>query len=83
MTMDVRVRFFAMLRDAAGADECWLTLDAAARGHDAKAMLAARYPALADLLACVRCAINYEYQPWETPLQDGDELGLIPPVSGG
>jgi len=81
--MDVRVQFFAMLRDAAGADECWLALAPGASGMEAKTTLVARYPRLEGLINYVRLAVNQEYQPWETPLHDGDELGLIPPVSGG
>ena len=72
-----------MLRDAAGTEECWLVLGPGARGVDAKAMLTARYSRLNGLLDAARLAVNYEYQPWEAPLHDGDELGLIPPVSGG
>ncbi len=81
--MDVRVRFFATLRDAAGTEECWLALASGARGVEAKTTLAARHPRLAGLVEYARLAINQEYQPWDTPLQDGDELALIPPVSGG
>ncbi len=81
--MDVRVRLFAMLRDAAGTEECWLALAPVARGMDAKTALVARYPRLNGLINYARLAVNQEYQPWETPLSDGDELGLIPPVSGG
>jgi len=77
------VRFFATLRDAAGRDECRLVLDPGAQGADVKTMLAECYPRLAGLIEAARLAVNYEYQPWEAPLSDGDELGLIPPVSGG
>lgn len=79
----VRVQLFAMLRDAAATTECRLTLEPSARGLEAKAALAARYPRLRGLLDYARLALNREYQPWDTPLHDGDELGLIPPVSGG
>lgn len=83
MQMDIRVRFFAMLRDAAGRDECWLVLGQGASGMDAKVAVVARYPRVEGLIGCARLAVNQEYQPWETPLHDGDELGFIPPVSGG
>ena len=72
-----------MLRDAAGRDECWVILGAGARGADAKAALVERYPRLSGLISYARLAVNHEYRPWESPLADGDELGLIPPVSGG
>lgn len=81
--MDVRVRFFATLRDAAGRDECWVALEPGARGADAKVVLTVRYPRLNGLIDSARLAVNREYQAWEVPLFDGDELGLIPPVSGG
>ena len=81
--MEVRVKFFAMARDAAGAEACRLTLPAPARGHDAKAALAARYPRLRGVLDAARLALNHEYQSWDARLGDGDELAVIPPVSGG
>lgn len=81
--MDIRVRFFAMLRDAAGHDECWLVLGPGARGAHAKTVLVERYPRLAGFISYARLAVNQEYQSWEVSLSDGDELGLIPPVSGG
>ena len=72
-----------MLRDAAGTEECWVALEPGAHGAEAKTALVERYPALAGLIDYARPAINHAYQPWDTPLHDGDELGLIPPVSGG
>ena len=81
--MDVRVRFFAMLRDAAGLEECWVVLGPGARGVDAKTLLVQRYHRLDGLIGSTRLAVNQEYQPWETLLHEGDELALIPPVSGG
>lgn len=81
--MTVRVRLCAWLRDAAGTEECWLTLSPGARGVEARAALADRYVQLRGLVDHVRLAINEEYHAWERPLSDGDELALIPPVSGG
>ena len=81
--MDVSVRFFATLRDAAGVEECRVVLRPGARGADAQTVLVEHYPKLAGLIGYARLAVNQEYQPWEAPLADGDELGLIPPVSGG
>lgn len=31
----------------------------------------------------VKVAINDAFATWETPLQDGDRIAFIPPVSGG
>ncbi len=81
--MTIQVRLFALLRDAAGIEECQLELAPGARGFDAKATLVQHHRRLKGLIEYARLAVNQEYQPWETPLHDGDELSLIPPVSGG
>ena len=81
--MTVTVRLFAALRDAADIEECCIELPSRSRGLDAKAILAERYPRLQGLLGSTRLALNLEYQPWDARLHEGDELSLIPPVSGG
>ena len=81
--MVVTVKFFAALRELAGIEECRMTLAPSARAMDAQRMLALRYPELELLLPSTRLALNLEYQPWDVPMQEGDELALIPPVSGG
>ena len=81
--MTVTVRVFASLRDVVQLDGCQLRLAPGASGSDAKAALLRRYAQLQGVIEPVRLAINGEYQPWETALRDGDEVALIPPVSGG
>ena len=81
--MMVRVRLFASLRDAAECDECSLTLAPGARGVEVRQAVAARYPRMRELLETTRMARNLEYASWNCPLADGDEVSLIPPVSGG
>lgn len=78
--MHVRVRLFAMLRERAGSSELELELPEGARVRDALA--ADAVAALADGLPLVM-AVNREYADAEQPLSPGDELALIPPVSGG
>ena len=76
--MEVHVRLFAGLRQRAGADELTLELPDGARVRDA-------LERVADLTAGVRVvmAVNQEYADAAQPLAAGDELALIPPVSGG
>jgi MoaE-MoaD fusion protein len=76
--MEVTVRLFAMLRERAGAPEVTLELPEGARVRDAIAELAD----LASDLPLVM-AVNREYAGADTVLDPGDELALIPPVSGG
>jgi molybdopterin synthase catalytic subunit len=76
--MVVRIRLFAMLRERAGRDVLELELPDGASVADALA-------AVGDLAAGLPLvlAVNREYAPPEQPLAAGDELALIPPVSGG
>jgi len=76
--MHVRVRLFAMLRERAGTSELSLELPEGARVRDALDAVAE----LADGLPLVM-AVNREYADADAPLAAGDELALIPPVSGG
>jgi molybdopterin synthase catalytic subunit len=83
-TMIVHVRLFAILRERAGRDSVELELPARATVADALRGLAAIDP-LGELLERlpVRLAVNRDYGSPETVLEPGDELALIPPVSGG
>ena len=78
--MIVRVRLFAMLRERAGSGTLELELPDGATVADALA--APTVAQLAQELACV-LAVNREYALPATELREGDELALIPPVSGG
>jgi molybdopterin synthase catalytic subunit len=76
--MEVTVRLFAMLRERAGAREVTLSLPDGARVSDALAELGS----IAEGLPLVM-AVNREYADEDHVLDAGDELALIPPVSGG
>ena len=76
--MHVRVRLFAGLRERAGADEVELELPDGALVSDALERLSA----VTDGVRVVM-AVNHEYAEPGASLAPGDELALIPPVSGG
>jgi molybdopterin synthase catalytic subunit len=81
--MDVTVRLFAVLRERAGAGTLQLSLDDGATVADAIAALR-RGPlsGLPDEAPFV-VAVGREYARREQRLRPGDELALVPPVSGG
>ena len=76
--MRVRVRLFAALRERAGSDEVELERPEDAVVADALERLGSL---TGDLHAVM--AVNREYARAQTALHPGDELALIPPVSGG
>ena len=81
--MTIKLRLFAILKERAGADEIQLDLREGASVSDASALVAETFPALRDHLPRAAFAVNREYAKQATVLRDGDELAIIPPVSGG
>jgi MoaE-MoaD fusion protein len=82
--MEVEVRLFAVFRERAGRETLSLELDEGATVADALEA-AAREPGLGEILEAmpVRAALNREYVEPDTAISAGDELALVPPVSGG
>src|SRR5579871_4452424 len=82
--MVVRIRLFAQLRERAGAEYIEAALPDGATVADALRELGAR-PPLGELLGRlpVRMAVNRELAEPGATLAPGDELALLPPVSGG
>jgi MoaE-MoaD fusion protein len=82
--MEVEVRLFAMLRERAGSDAVTVELPEGATVREAIDALGSEH-GLAELIAAmpVVMAVNREYAGEDAALSAGDELALIPPVSGG
>ena len=79
------MRLFAVLRERAGSDSIEVELDQDATVRDAISAITAALPSLSELVGRmpVRMAVNRAYATPETRLAPGDELALIPPISGG
>jgi molybdopterin converting factor subunit 1 len=82
--MVVHVRLFAMLRERAGSDSLQVELEDGATVRDAIDAIASQH-GLGDVVArtSMVMAVNRHYAEEGRPLAEGDELALIPPVSGG
>ena len=83
LAMQVRILFFAVLRDVAGSDERSMDLPEGATARSVWERLRKEYPRLAGWETPPLVAINHEYSDASAPLHAGDELAFIPPVSGG
>lgn len=83
--MLLQVRLFAVLRERAGRDSLEIELSEGATVADALRALADASEALGEALEAmpVVMAVNRLYVGEEETLAPGDELALIPPVSGG
>jgi len=78
----VSVRFFALYRERAGTSQIEMDLPDGATPEEVLIRLRSEYISL-PLSDSVLIAVNSEYANREAPLHEGDEVALIPPVSGG
>jgi molybdopterin converting factor subunit 1 len=81
--MRVRVLFFGMLKDVAGRSSDLLELPDGAVVRDLLAHYISELPSMRESLGAIAVAVNREYCGPETVLKADDEVGLLPPVSGG
>ena len=81
--MHVTVQLFALLREKAGTDRLDLDLPDGADVNQAVEALRYQHPALAPYLDNLRFSLNLDFVEADAPLRAGDEVVLIPPVSGG
>ena len=80
----VQIRFFAVARDRLGGlERVEMELPAATDETAIKAAIAAAHPAIERLLGFSRLAHNQDFIRGAVTLAEGDELAVIPPVSGG
>lgn len=81
--MRVVVKLFALMREKAGTDTVPLDIPSPATVAQATVALQQHYPVLAPYLTNVRFSLHMDFVAADTPLSAGDEVALIPPVSGG
>lgn len=77
------MRLFASYREKAGTSEIQMTLPKEATVGVVASMVADRYPGITQRPDSLVIAVNQEYADHLHTLSDGDEVALIPPVSGG
>lgn len=75
--------YFAAAREHAGIDREILELDGPLTLGELLSSLCEKRPRLGEIRSALRLAVNLEFVAEPTPLYDGDEVALIPPVSGG
>jgi MoaE-MoaD fusion protein len=81
--MVIRVLFFGMLKDLAGAPSDSLELKSDATLADVLRHYESKIPQLKQFLPSIAVSVNQEYASHDVPLCEGDEVALLPPVSGG
>ena len=81
--MQVRVLFFGVLKDLAGRSSDTLSLPDHASAADVVSHYQQRVSAHKGIFNSIAISVNQEYARPEMKLKSGDEVALLPPVSGG
>ena len=81
--MRVEVLYFGVLKDWFGGERDSVELGVGARVGELVELLKGRGAADAKVWGALAVAVNREYAGVETVLREGDEVALLPPVSGG
>lgn len=82
-TIAITVKLFAAYQDAYGVPELSLELPAGSTVGAVRDRVLAEHPELEKWRDVTRFGVNLQFVDPATPLQAGDEVVLIPPVSGG
>lgn len=81
--MKIKVKFFASYREAVGMDELDLEMEGGSNVSQLLEAVKALHPAIGELIEPLIVSVNKEYADFNKVLKDGDEVALLPPVSGG
>jgi len=79
----IRVLFFGLLKDICGGSEARLDLPEGATAGAVFDHYAVAFPKLRSMASSIVIARNHEFATTREPLAEGDEVALLPPVSGG
>ena len=81
--MKVTVKLFSLAKDLAGFDEREFVLSQPGVAADVLQHLIRENTSFLEWKNSLRLAVNCEYVNGDHPLKEGDEVAVIPPVSGG
>lgn len=76
------IRCFGVAKEITGGSEIQLKSETSLSVRDLQSLLLSKYPAF-ESLSSLRIAVNEEYGSDELMVEPGDDIVLIPPVSGG
>ena len=79
----IRLKLFSIAKDLAGFDEKTIDLPLGSRSDAVLEHLIRQNPLFETWKPSLRVAVNMLYDDSQRPLANGDEVAVIPPVSGG
>lgn len=81
--MKITLRFFGQLRELAKCDKAEIEIKSGTKIGDLMWLVGERFPNMREHLKVVSFSIDNEYAAKDTILNEGNEVSLLPPISGG
>ncbi|MFW6038251.1 MAG: molybdopterin converting factor subunit 1 [Candidatus Saliniplasma sp.] len=82
-TINVKLKFFASSREIVGSKELDMDIERGSKTKDVLNILMEKFPGLKDFEGQLILAVNKQTGKADRLLEDGDEIAVLPPVSGG
>jgi molybdopterin converting factor subunit 1 len=79
----ITILYFASVKDITGVKKETMDLTPNTSIKKLLAKISLSYPDIKSILNVVKISVNYKMIDMNTILKDGDEVALLPPVSGG
>lgn len=81
--MNIRLKFFASAREIVGTKDLDMDIEKGSKAKDVLDRLKEKYPGLKKLDGQLILAVNKQTGRADKMIEDGDEIAVLPPVSGG
>jgi molybdopterin converting factor subunit 1 len=81
--ISITILYFARVKDITGVKKETMDLPPNTSIKKLLAKISLSYPDIKSILNVVKISVNYKMIDMNTILKDGDEVALLPPVSGG
>jgi sulfur-carrier protein len=81
--IQITVKLFAIFQEVLATDELQIKLESGKSVSEIFDRLVSQHPHLEKWRSLTRYAVNLNFADPQTILKNGDEVALIPPVSGG
>jgi molybdopterin converting factor subunit 1 len=82
-TVRISILYFATVKDATGIRMESINLSNDTSIGEMLSKISIIYPKLKHLLNNIQISVNYRIVDLNTVLKEGDEVALLPPISGG
>jgi len=81
--INIKILYFAFIKELTGVRSDKMKLPYGSTIHNLLTNILDFYPQINNLLKSIKVSVNYKVVDTDTILKDGDEVALLPPISGG